>query len=465
MTIDVVLREPEGKTLELKRDVSSPRPALRTLVAFANSAGGRLVLGVEDGTRHVVGVADPLRLEERLTSLIADSIAPQLLPDIDIVPWRSTHLVVVQVHPSPLRPHHIRAEGEARGTYVRLGSTDRRADAALIAELGRRPPEGTHDEQPLLDLDQGAIDLDAVATAFADHRPMRPRDLVTLGVLAEHAGRTVPTLGGVILFGRDRLMRVPDAWIQAGRFAGTDRSDILDRADITAFPVQALDEAVRFVERNTRTGADIGRLRRRDIPTVPPVALREALVNGVVHADYSQRGAPIRVAVFDDRVEVESPGILLPGLTIDDLREGVSRLRNRVIGRVFKELGLIEQWGSGVGRMTVACTAAGLPAPGLAEIGLRFRVTIRTTPSASVPIDPFERRLLDQLGGADGRSTAELARAMSRTPRTIQQRLAQLRDRGLVVAIGSGPTDPHRRWYLAGIPARVAEPVERYETE
>jgi len=82
-----------------------------------------------------------------------------------------------------------------------------------------------------------------------------------------------------------------------------------------------------------------------------------------------------------------------------------------------------------------------------------------------VPIDPFERRLLDQLGGADGRSTAELARAMSRTPRTIQQRLAQLRDRGLVVAIGSGPTDPHRRWYLAGIPARVAEPVERYETE
>ena len=127
-------------------------------------------------------------------------------------------------------------------------------------------------------------------------------------------------------------------------------------------------------------GAEIGRLKRRDVPSVPPVALREALVNAVVHADYAQRGAPIRLAVFDDRVEIENPGILLPGLTIEEISDGLSRLRNRVIGRAFKELGLVEQWGSGIRRMVVACTAAGLPAPEFTEIGLRCRVTLHTVP-------------------------------------------------------------------------------------
>jgi predicted HTH transcriptional regulator len=178
------------------------------------------------------------------------------------------------------------------------------------------------------------------------------------------------------------------------------------------------------------------------------VALREALVNAVAHADYAQQGAPIRVAVFDDRVEIENPGILLPGLTIDDLRDGVSRLRNRVIGRLFKEVGLIEQWGSGIQRMSAACVGAGLPEPELAEVGLRVRVTLRTVPSVPSIRDPFERGILDHLDTEHGRSTAELAALVGRTPRAIQQRLGRLAERGLVVAVGSGPTDPHRRWYL-----------------
>ena len=76
------------------------------------------------------------------------------------------------------------------------------------------------------------------------------------------------------------------------------------------------------------------------------------MVNAVAHADYAQRGAPLRLAVFDDRLEVENPGLLPFGLTVEDLHHGISKLRNRVIGRVFHELGLIEQWGSGVQRMT-----------------------------------------------------------------------------------------------------------------
>ena len=92
------LRHTEGKTLEFKRDLSSPAGLLRTVVAFANTAGGVVLVGVEDGTRHVRGVADPFALEERIASLITDSIAPRLLPDLEILSYRKTHVVAVQVH-------------------------------------------------------------------------------------------------------------------------------------------------------------------------------------------------------------------------------------------------------------------------------------------------------------------------------------------------------------------------------
>jgi predicted HTH transcriptional regulator len=448
MAIEQLLRQPEGKTLELKRDLSSPQPVLRTLVAFANSAGGKLILGVEDPTRYVVGVEDPLDLEKRLANLVADTIAPRLLPVIEMVPWRSTHLIVVEVFPSPLRPHYLKALGPERGTYVRLGSTNRQADAALIAELRRGTGLESYDEQPLPDLDSEALDFVAASECFSQVRRLRRQDLLSLGLVTKHQGRVVPTIGGVILFGRDRLARVPDAWIQAGCFAGKDRATLADRAELREYPVRAIESAVRFVERNTRTGAEIGRLKRRDVPTVPPAALREALVNAVVHADYSQRGAPIRIAIFDERIEVENPGILLPGLTVEDLREGVSRLRNPVLGRVFKELGLVEQWGSGIQRMTGACVGAGLPAPEFTELALRFRVTLWTVPVAAPATDALDDQILDFLETPAGRSTAEIAAHIGLTTRATQHRLARLVDRTLVLAVGSGPRDPRRRWFL-----------------
>jgi predicted HTH transcriptional regulator len=422
---------------------------LRTLVAFANSAGGRLVIGVEDGSRAVAGVPEPLGFEERIASLVADSIEPSLLPEIEVVPWRRTH-VVVTVYPSALRPHHLRAEGPGRGTYVRLGSTNRVADAALIAELGRRIGVESFDEQALADLDSEAIDFGAASQCFAARRPLRRQDLMTLGLLRQHQGRRVPTAGGILLFGRERLARFPDAYLQAGRFAGTNRADLMDRADLAAPLPLAIDQAIGFVERNTRLGMMIGRLRRRDLPAVPPPALREALVNAVVHADYAQRGAPIRVAVFDDRVEVENPGILLPGLTIEELRDGVSRVRNHVIARVFKELGLVEQWGTGVQRMIAACEQAGLPAPEFLELGFRFRVTLRTERVAKALLDPVDGRIVEFIRAGRGRSTAEIAAHAGLSTRAIQHRLAALAERRLVVVVGSGPRDPRRRWFVPG---------------
>ena len=93
MDLVEILKRPEGKTLEFKRDLSSPDGALKTIVAFANTAGGTLLIGVEDGSRHVRGVTDPLDLEERVASLVSDRIAPRLVPEIEILPWRRTQVL------------------------------------------------------------------------------------------------------------------------------------------------------------------------------------------------------------------------------------------------------------------------------------------------------------------------------------------------------------------------------------
>lgn len=253
----------------------------------------------------------------------------------------------------------------------------------------------------------------------------------------------------MILFGKDRERHFPDAWIQAGRFDGGDRSRIIDRTEICSFPVRAVEEAIAFVHKHTLHGAEIGPVRRKERWSLPPLAVREAVINAVVHTDYAQRGAPLRIAIFDDRLEVENPGLLPFGLTVEDLPHGVSKLRNRVIGRVFHALGLIEQWGSGIQRMSAACRDAGLAAPVFEELATRFRVTLATARVGRPVLDDTDRAILARLAGGKGRLTSEIAAAIGLTPRATRTRLARLVGRGLVREIGTGPQDPRRRYFKA----------------
>jgi len=441
------LKRPEGKTLEFKRDLSSPDGVLRTIVAFANTAGGTLLLGVEDRSRHVRGVREPLALEERLASMISDTIRPRLVPDLEILPWRRTHVLAVQVYPSSNRPHYLEREGPDAGIYVRVGSTNRRADRELTEELRRFARGEAFDEGAMPDLDSEAIDFRAASESFAATRRLQRKDLETLRLVTAHQGRKVPTVGGMLLFGKDRASHFPDAWIQVGRFRGTNKARIDDQTEIRTYPVPAIEAAIAFVQKHALHGAEIGAVRRTPRWSLPPAAVREAIINAVTHADYAQRGAPLRVSFFDDRLEVENPGLLPFGLTVDDLHRGVSKLRNRVIGRVFHELGLIEQWGSGIQRMAAACRETGLAAPLLEEIGTRFRVTLFTARTAAPIADPIEQAILDSLADDAGLSTRDIAAAIGLTPRATRTRLSKLVQRGLVREIGTSPQDPKRRYF------------------
>jgi predicted HTH transcriptional regulator len=426
---------------------------LRTIVAFANTSGGTLLVGVEDRTRHVRGVADPLDAEERLANLLSDNVVPRLVPELEILPWRRTHVLAVQVYPSYSRPHYLKSAGLEKGVYVRVGSSNRQADRELIAELRRFASGESYDEEPLPDLDSEAIDFRAASELFAAKRKLKKADLDTLHIVTKHQGRKVPTVGGVLLFGHERERRFPDAWIQAGRFDGLDKVRLIDTLNIRSSLPNAVEEAISFVQKHDLHGIEIRGARNTDTWSLPPAAVREGIINAAVHADYSQRGAPIRLAFFDDRLEIENPGLLPFGITIQDMRDGVSRLRNRVIGRVFRELGYIEQWGSGIKKMSEACRDAGIEEPRLEEVGTRFRVTIRRSSAPRRPsLDETDLAIVAALSSGVGLTTNEIAKRIRRTPRATRTRLLALIGRGLVQEVSSSLQDPRRQYYLVALP-------------
>jgi predicted HTH transcriptional regulator len=445
MEADDLLARHEGKTLEFKRDASSPGPLLRTLSAFSNTAGGTLLLGVKDRSRQVIGVRDPLDMEERIMNVASDGIRPQILPEVEVLPCRGKSLVAVTVFPGPLRPYYVRTLGREKGSYVRLGSTNRPATPEILAELERTARNVSYDEQGLPHLDRAAIDFELAQARFEGRRRLRWEDLQSLGIVQREGRREVATVGGILLFGRDRLREFPDARIRLAAFAGANRSSILDRLDPSDDLIQSIEDALRFIGRNTATGMVVEGSTRRDMPAFPPIALREAVINAVVHADYSQTGSPIRVAVFADRIEIENPGPLPFGVTLREVRRGISKLRNRVLGRVFHELGLIENWGSGIDRMTRACEDMGLPSPELEELGTTFRVTLlarRRGPPREMSGTPG--RLLKLLADGASLSTSAMAESLGLTPRTVRKHVRRLLEEGRIAEIGMSRTDPGR---------------------
>ena len=481
MNLPDLLNSPEGKTLEFKRDASSLKPILKTLVAFANTAGGTLVIGREDNG-SVVGVGNVLQEEERLANAIADGIRPAMTPEIDICSHDGKSLLLVHV-PHWRGPFYVKAEGAEDGVYVRLGSTNRRAGPELLAELQRALSGLSFDQMPCPDVSADDLDAGKVGRFFSQlGRDVSQEHLETLGVLVPQGGRLVPSHGGLILFGSDAARRrlFPEAEMRCARFRGTDKVEFIDRLDLEGTVLEALDEAPKFIRRNTRLAAKIETMRRQDIPEYPVLALREVLVNAVAHADYSLTGMRLRVAIYADRLEVENPGMLPFGMTLDDFKAGVSRLRNRVIARVLRELGLVEEWGTGYLRITEACREGGYPAPEWEEHGPCLRVVFRPHPEVeavthvpaddrmddtvndtanetvdvpgnvpgnvpvSVPANTRQEWLLEQLARGQRTKAADVATKFDVTEKTAKRDIADLRERGLIEFVGARKTGHYR---------------------
>ncbi len=362
----------QGKTLEFKRDLSSPEKPLRTIVAFANSAGGRLVIGVEDDG-VVLGVADPVAEEERISNLIADSIRPQITPGIDLVPVAGKTVLVVDVPLSTARPHYLRTKGLDSGTYVRLGSSNRLADTSLIADI-ERSARGIRFED-LTDSRATLADLDLSTLPLIDGRVITEDDLLPLGLATRSGDSLLPTNAGLLAASPypDRFM--PSAWVLAGRIRGANRTDIVDRMEYHGPLPGAVEPVMDFLRKHAFLSAKFGEVRRRDVWSIPIEPLREIIVNALVHANYAEPGTPVRIAFYDDHIVVEGPGLLVPGMTIPGMRNA-SRLRNPSLARIFRAAGLMENFGTGVRRVLEQIAEEGFREPVIEEIQDRVRFTV-----------------------------------------------------------------------------------------
>ncbi|MDP1880943.1 MAG: putative DNA binding domain-containing protein [Parachlamydiaceae bacterium] len=439
----------ESKTLEFKENFHAKAKILAITIAFSNTSGGRIIIGIQDKTKHVIGVDNPHKIGEAIANMLHDTVEPRIIPNIEIIPFRNTHLVVIEVYPSSMRPHFERGKGKDLSTYIRIGSTTRRADQELISIIERSVLVSSFDEELCPGTQFDNLDFEYAKELFSSYRSLAQKDLVSLGICRKEREKVTPTVGGILLFSPQRLEFFPDAWIQIGCFGGTDKSEIVATYRLTSYPAQAIDECLNIMKNNMRVGLKIKNIQHEEVWEIPKIALRESIINVVVHTDYSLRGAPIRVSIFTDRIEIENSALLQWGLTINDIKSGVSKLRNQVIGRVFHELGIIEQWGSGIMRMISVCLEYGLPEPIFEEIGARIRITFFKQKTAKMTLDPIDREIIDFIKINEAAATQEIVILTNRSRRSIINRLSRLVDAGLLIEIALSTNDPRKKYKIA----------------
>jgi len=446
--LEQLLARPESKTLEFKENTQSLHKIVQTIIAFANTAGGTLVIGIQDKTKNVIGVENILQDEERIANAVADSVNPTLLPTLQFISWRDRDVLIVTVSHSP-GPFYLKDKGEDTGVYVRLGSTNRIADAALIAEIKRIKEHTSFDQLPDLQATPDDLDMDLARKLFAAiDKPFTKSTARSLELIVNHRDTPRPTKGALMLFGKQRDELFPDPFVRMARFKGTTKTTAIDHANIkSAFPL-AIDEILAFIRRNTSMRAVIHSVRREDIPEYPHEAVREAVINALLHADYSTMRSSIQVAIFDDRMEITNPGPLPLGLSLETALSGVSQLRNKVLGRVFRELTLIEQWGSGLARMNEICLQNEVIPPKFEELGLFFRVTLYPRTIEARPQHQWYILLLAHVRQHKQISVVEAAKLWNVSSRTATTRLKLLCQEGLLVELSKGPFDPYKVFIL-----------------
>ena len=376
MDIEKLAHLPESKTLEFKRDTSSLDSILKAVVAFANTAGGIILIGVEDdGT--IIGLDNPSKDQEKIVNSIANRIKPLLSPDFTIITAKGRQVLVIQVDYIPA-PYYLADKGEAGGVYVRLGNTNRAVSGEVVSEIKRAAHHPFFDKTPCDHTSESDLDMELIQKTFAkSHIQIDTAKLLSIGILVKRGNRIVATNAGVILFGKPDVKQqfFPFAEVRCARFAGSTRAEFIDRLEIEGGILAAIDEVPKFIRRNTKMAGKFGAMRRQDIPEYPIDGIREALTNSLVHANFEISGTRIFVAIYSDKLEIQNPGIMPPGMNIEQFKAGVSRVRNPVIARVFGELELIEEWGSGYKRIKEACSKGGYPEPVWEELGTVLRVT------------------------------------------------------------------------------------------
>ncbi len=481
MTIDEIVRG-ESNNVEFK--VSLPEDSakyVKTVIAFANTQGGCLVIGVEDKMREVIGVDDDsaFQIMDNIANAVADSCVPQIVPNIELQTIDNRTVVVVTVAPEPNRPYYLKSKGKEKGTFIRLAGTSRPASPEKIKELEMEGSRISWDELICIGYEVTEEEIEKLCEDIMKYRKEAglPKRGVTSSQLIswkllKKTGTSLLASNAFVLLVSDHF---PFSKTQCAVFKGTERNVFLDKREFTGSIYEQIESATAFVLRNIRLGATIEGLVRREAYELPVEAIREMIINAHCHRNLTDASC-VQVAVYDDRLEVTSPGGLYNGLTYEEIMNGHSKLRNRAIAKVFNQMGFIEAWGTGIRRIREAAESYGLPKPDILVFDDMFRVNLYRNPISKthdgqskvleghrrdigetserhrrdigkalgkhrgqpeINLNATQRRILELLSVDAHLSAVKLAGQIGIASRNVESNIKKLKERGILVRHGS----------------------------
>jgi ATP-dependent DNA helicase RecG len=349
---------------------------------MANAQGGIVIIGVEDSSHKVVGVPDE-RIGETMDVILRAArqvVKPELVldpPEPEVYRVAGKKLLVVTV-PATSGPVY-----QAGGIFwIRQGTQTRALSMAELSEMIYDRGLRDWEVEPAYNATMEDIDVAKVQAFIAQHsgsgqQSGRFKDIerVLIGMrcaVQMSGGTIVPTNAGMLFFGYSPRDHIPQSEVVCVLFRETvGASRYADRKIVTGTLQDLIDGTEVFLNRYIAVGARIEGWKRIDVPEYSIEVLCEAVINAVVHRDYSRRGERVRVFYYPNRVEVHSPGLLLPGITVEQMERGMvqSKLRNPVLAGLLGTLpGYIEQIGSGVRFMLDETKRLELPAPQFREM-------------------------------------------------------------------------------------------------
>ena len=360
----------------------------RFILAYANANGGRLVFGVEDNTWKVTGFSkeEVFQKMDAVTNSIYDSCEPKITPNIEVQEFDGKYIIVVGVPAGMQRPYCIKNQGMIEGVYLHVSGTTRKAAIYQIQEMTLSARNRSYDtEKTARELTGGEI-LDFCNRLYRHAQELCSNEETKVGIkqisisqllsfrlVYEENDRYYASNGYQLLDGR--LEDYPDAVIQCAVFKGTTRNIFITRKEFSGPIDEQIESAYAFVLEHINLGARIEGLVRQDIYELPIRTIREMITNAVCHRSYLCPGK-VQVALFDDRLEVTSPGMLDKDLTIEKMKAGISKIRNGAIARILAYMNMIEAWGTGIPKIFQEARDYGLREPQLLDMGSDFRINL-----------------------------------------------------------------------------------------
>jgi ATP-dependent DNA helicase RecG len=482
-------------SVEVKSAVGKlPKTVPETLSAFSNGAGGTLILGLDEATgfRPSPGF-DAVSARDALARACADDVHPPVRSAVEIAAFEGGYVVVAEVPEiSPLsKPAYVKGRGEYQGSFIRSGDGDRKLSEYEVGLLHANRGQPRDDREPVDDASVGDLDEDAVAALLRRMRRRQPRAfrstpdevaLQRLGVLmpaSSGAGAMVPSLAGLLTLGIYPQQFFPQLNVTFVVFPSNDRGVVpeggprfLDNRSLNGpVPVMVAD-AIDAITRNMRIAGTVAGVGREDVYEYPVEALREAVVNAVMHRDYSPaaRGTQVQVEMFPDRLLVRNPGGLFGPVSEGELgEEGVSSSRNPVLSALLQEVQLpdsdrviCENRGTGIPTMLQQLRRSGTASVKFSNAISHFttvftqvdRIVDAGPGTAGAHLDSLRAgrpaeilALFDQrreLSAADVAQATGLGRAM------VRRYLAQLVEEGRLSA--TAPPSSRNRTYRLPVP-------------